>query len=102
LVGGADAVVPALPVNDALKRAKADLITSHVDRTGMVTVQTPQGFRLHVLREAHAATAADAHDDAQIVQDYGRKVVMVPGELTNLKITYEADLALARAIVGQV
>lgn len=102
LVAGADAVVPALSVNDALKRADAEVITGHVDRSGIVTVQTPQGFRLQVLREAHAAMAGDAHDDAQIVQQYGRRVVTVPGEVTNLKITYEGDLALARAIVGQV
>lgn len=102
LLAGAEAVVPALPVSDALKRAEGDTITGHVDRSGMVTVQTPQGFRLDVLAAAHAAMPGDAHDDAQLVQMYGRTVATVPGEMTNLKITYPDDLALAQVIVGRV
>ncbi len=98
LLDGADAVVPALPINDALKRVSGEMITGHVNRVGMVAVQTPQGFRLDLLRAAHAAMPGDAHDDAQLVSAHGRNVVTIPGEVTNLKITYPEDLALAEKI----
>ncbi len=97
---GAVAVIPAVPVNDALKRVDGDLITGHVDRTGMVAVQTPQGFRLDILRAAHDSVPGDAHDDAQLVQAQGHNVRVVAGEIHNLKITYPEDLERAEALLG--
>ncbi len=102
LAEGADAVVPVLPVTDALKRVEDETITGHVNRRGIVAVQTPQGFRLDVLRAAHEAMPGDAHDDAQLVSAHGRTVVTIPGEVTNLKITYPDDFVLAESIWSRV
>jgi 2-C-methyl-D-erythritol 4-phosphate cytidylyltransferase len=97
---GADGAVPALPVADTVKRVEGDIVIETVDRAGLVRVQTPQAFRAAFLRNAHAA-APDATDDAGLVEARGAKVVVVPGDERNLKVTTADDLALARALVSR-
>jgi len=97
-VGDCDAVVPVVPVRDTIKQVDGVAVTATVDRTDLVLVQTPQGFRAAVLRAAHAAGSEDASDDAVLVERAGGRVVTVPGEITNFKITYPDDLRLAEAL----
>jgi 2-C-methyl-D-erythritol 4-phosphate cytidylyltransferase len=62
-------------------------------------VQTPQGFRSAVLREAHDKAQRDgviATDDAMLVERLGQPVRVVPGLASNVKITTPADLRRAR------
>lgn len=96
---GADAVVPALAVADTLKRVRDGVVVATVDRSDLVAVQTPQGFRAPVLRSAHAG-APDATDDAGLVEAAGGRVVVVPGEAANTKITEPADLERAVALLS--
>ncbi len=101
LVDGADGAVAAVPVADTLKRVGPDgAVVETVDRTGLWAVQTPQGFRLEVLRAAHAGDP-EATDDAGLVEAAGGRVVVVPGDRRNLKVTDPADLALLEAFVGR-
>lgn len=98
--GGVDAVLPAIPVRDTLKRVDGERVTSTVDRSTLVAVQTPQGFVVESLRAAHSADDADASDDAVLIERWGGIVAMVPGEEANLKITFPADLALAEGLLS--
>ena len=61
-------------------------------------MQTPQAFRAVALRDAHAR-GGDATDDAALVEAMGGRVVVVPGDPRNLKITEAADLAVAAALL---
>ena len=98
---GADAAIPGLPVPDTVKRVGADgMVTETLDRTNLVLVQTPQAFSLPALRRAHEG-GADATDDAALVEAAGGRVVVVPGEPDNLKITLPEDLARAEALIGR-
>jgi 2-C-methyl-D-erythritol 4-phosphate cytidylyltransferase len=99
VAAGADAAVPALPVADTVKRVVDGRVSGTIDRTGLVTVQTPQAFRLSVLRDAHAR-AGDATDDAALVEAMGGRVVTVPGDPRNLKVTTPDDLQLATALIA--
>jgi 2-C-methyl-D-erythritol 4-phosphate cytidylyltransferase len=96
--GDAAGVVPAVPVRDALKDTADDVVIGSVDRSSLVAVQTPQGFVTAVLRRAHAAGEDDATDDAMLLEAIGERVVTVPGDPANLKITYPEDLVLARLL----
>ena len=101
VAGGADGAVAAVPVADTLKRVGADGgVVETVDRSGLWAVQTPQGFRLDVLQAAHAGDP-EATDDAGLVEAAGGRVVVVPGDRRNLKVTDPADLALLEALVGR-
>ncbi|MFQ5947881.1 MAG: 2-C-methyl-D-erythritol 4-phosphate cytidylyltransferase [Acidimicrobiia bacterium] len=97
--GDAVAVVPVLPVPDALKRLDGDWVEATVDRSTLAVAQTPQGFVASMLREAHAAYPDDVPDDAALVERLGGKVAAVPGEPSNIKVTYPADLVLAGALL---
>ncbi len=100
---GADGAIPGLPVADTLKRVETDasgtgVIVGTVDRDGLVAAQTPQAFRADVLRAAHAS-GGDATDDAALVEARGGRVVVVPGDPRNLKLTGPRDLAVAEALL---
>jgi 2-C-methyl-D-erythritol 4-phosphate cytidylyltransferase len=101
---GADGAIPGIPVADTLKRVEVrgdeQVIVATVDRTTLVAAQTPQAFRADVLRAAHAS-GDDATDDAALVEARGGKVVIVPGDPANLKLTGPHDLAVAAALLDQ-
>jgi len=94
LEDGAGAVVPVVPVTDTLRERDG----ATVDRSRLVAVQTPQGFAADVLRAAHAS-GGDATDDAALAEAIGAKVVLVDGDVRNIKITDASDLALAEFYV---
>jgi 2-C-methyl-D-erythritol 4-phosphate cytidylyltransferase len=98
--GDVQAAVPAIPVVDTLRVASDDLGRMPVDRDRLVAVQTPQAFTASVLRAAHAQ-AAEATDDAQLVQAIGHAVTCVPGDRRAFKITDRFDFDLARAMVDR-
>ncbi len=86
---GAVGVVPGIPVTDSLRERSGRA----VDRETLVAVQTPQGFRADVLRSAHAS-GLDASDDATLVERDGGTIVVVDGEIGNVKLTHPDDLVL--------
>lgn len=92
---GADGAVPVVAVTDTIRRVDG----GQVDRSVLRAVQTPQAFRAEVLRRAHA-DAAEATDDATLVESVGGRVVLVDGEARNLKITTPDDMVVARALVA--
>ncbi len=96
IAAGADAAIPGVPVTDTIKRVDGPLVVETIARDTLVAVQTPQAFAAAALRAAHAG-AADATDDAALVEAAGGRVVVVPGEAHNLKITAPRDLDLALA-----
>ena len=98
---GADAVIPGLPVTDTIKQIDADgSVVATVDRSALVAVQTPQGFRRSVLLDAHARTRGGdgATDDAALVEALGGRVIVVPGAPEAFKITNRWDLLLAETV----
>ena len=96
---GADGAVCAIPVRDTIKRVAGDRVAGTVDRADLVVVQTPQAFATACLRAAHAG-APEATDDAAVVEAAGGKVMVVPGDPRNLKLTEAADLAVAAVLAS--
>jgi 2-C-methyl-D-erythritol 4-phosphate cytidylyltransferase len=104
LAAGADAVVPAVPVIDTVKRVKRvdadEVVISTVDRSELRAVQTPQGFRRATLVAAHRGDP-EATDDAGLIEAGGGRVVVVAGADEAFKITRPWDLLIAQALVRQ-
>ena len=85
-----------MAVTDTIKVVDADgTVVATPDRATLVAVQTPQAFRAAVLRAAHAA-GGEHTDDAAAVEAHGGRVVTVPGEPWNRKITAPEDLDWVR------
>ena len=92
----AEAVIPALPVADTMKRAANGIISETVTRENLYFVQTPQGFHFNKIRAAHRTLAAQGintlTDDAAVAEAVGMEVHIVAGELANKKLTTSADI----------
>lgn len=95
------AALAAVPVSDTLKKVKDGLVRNTVDRDSLWRAQTPQGFKRDLLVSALAgAPAGTATDDIGMVERLGLTAFVVPGSLTNLKITDREDLAMAEALLS--
>jgi len=104
VVGDVVAAAPALAVADTLKQVDGDTVVATVDRSTLVAVQTPQVFRVDVLRAAHDGDP-DATDDLALVEhalEDGRvdgRVVVVEGQALAMKVTRPDDLVVASALL---
>ncbi len=65
----------------------------------MGEVQTPPGFAGGLMREARASVGGDVTDDASMVEALGRPVVVVEGDVANVKVTRPVDLLIARVLL---
>jgi 2-C-methyl-D-erythritol 4-phosphate cytidylyltransferase/2-C-methyl-D-erythritol 2,4-cyclodiphosphate synthase len=95
LARGFDGAVPTLPLSDTVKRVAGSVVSETLDRSELVTVQTPQAFVATVLRDALdpvRAKLAQATDCAALVEAAGGRVTTVAGDERLLKITTRADL----------
>jgi 2-C-methyl-D-erythritol 4-phosphate cytidylyltransferase len=102
------AAIVALPAIDTIKQvertAHGAIITATIPREYVVLAQTPQGFRLPLLKAAFAEAEADGFigtDESSIVERAGIQVAVVPGSIENLKITQQGDLDLAEFFLLQ-
>ncbi len=99
-LGSGVAAIPALAVTDTIKRIDAaGAVAETPPRDDLVSVQTPQAFRLHSLLDAHrdafAAGAAGLTDDAALMEWAGVPVATFAGDPMNLKLTRPEDFAAA-------
>jgi 2-C-methyl-D-erythritol 4-phosphate cytidylyltransferase len=98
-----DGVVPGVPVSDTIKVAREGTVAETLDRTNLCAVQTPQAFRLGLLRGLHDSSEESlraATDEASLVERDGGRVEVVAGEKTNIKLTSPEDLVFAEAILA--
>lgn len=95
----ADAAAPALPLADALKSTANNTVRS-ISRDNVMRVQTPQAFRWSVISNAFAGSPDPAVDDLALVEAAGAKVILTPGSLQLMKITYPEDLAVAEKLIA--
>ena len=88
----ADAVIPAIPVADTLKRVADGRVAGTVPREGLAQAQTPQGFAYRRLMTLHERSDGAMTDDAALMEASGEVVRVVEGERSNYKITTRDDL----------
>lgn len=102
-LGRYDAVGVAVPSTDTIVRVDdSSCIVETLPRAVLRNMQTPQGFRRHVLRKAFDLGLQDPAfaptDDCSVVRTYlpDVPVYIVEGETGNIKITYPRDLELVK------
>jgi 2-C-methyl-D-erythritol 4-phosphate cytidylyltransferase len=95
----------AEPITDTLKRAGEDrFVTGGIAREGLYAMQTPQIFSRDLLIAAYASITAknlSITDEVSAVEHLGAKVLLVPNEKWNVKITYPRDLLLAETALAR-
>lgn len=95
-----------VPVRDTMKRADAcGEVTETVPREGLWHALTPQMFRIGALRQALETALRSGTlvtDEASAMERAGHSPLLVPGEISNIKITRPEDLKLAAFYLGKV
>jgi 2-C-methyl-D-erythritol 4-phosphate cytidylyltransferase len=97
------AVITAIPTHDTIKRVDgAGNVADTLQRDALFHIQTPQGFRYDVIKEAYERASreeAEGTDDAYFVERMGIQVKVIEGSPLNIKITTPEDIALANWIL---
>src|SRR5262249_22003578 len=98
-----------VPTADTIVEMRDDVMTSIPPRETLGRCQTPQGFRLSVIRRAYQLAAGDpdaasfsATDDCGMVLRYlpDVHVRVIQGSERTLKITYPGDLRVAEHLLA--
>ena len=96
-----------VPTADTIAALQNGSMVSIPPRESLGRCQTPQGFRLSVIRRAYELARAEqekfvATDDCGMVLRYlpSIEVLAIPGSERNLKITYAADLRIAESFLA--
>jgi 2-C-methyl-D-erythritol 4-phosphate cytidylyltransferase len=99
------AVVVGVPVRDTIKVLSKDRrFRETPPRNSLWEVQTPQVFRVEIIREAYdraAREGTEATDDAMLVERLGKSVRLLEGRTSNIKITVPEDLLFAEALLRE-
>jgi 2-C-methyl-D-erythritol 4-phosphate cytidylyltransferase len=97
------ACIVGIPVKDTTKRSNdAGLVQQTVDRKNLWSIQTPQGFRYEIFKEASLKahqTKFLGTDESMLVEMLGIPVKIIQGSPYNIKITVPEDLKIAEVIV---
>jgi 2-C-methyl-D-erythritol 4-phosphate cytidylyltransferase / 2-C-methyl-D-erythritol 2,4-cyclodiphosphate synthase len=95
-IGDAVGGLLALPIADTLKAASDDgRVVSTIDRRAKWAAQTPQMFRLGLLREALSRAGDAVTDESSAIEALGHTPKLVAGDAANFKLTFPADFARA-------
>ena len=97
------AAVLAAPASDTIKEAEGGAVVRTLERARLWQAQTPQCFRLELLRRAYAQPGAllpEVTDDSSLVERLGAAVRVVEGGAHNFKLTTPRDFALAEALLN--
>ena len=97
-------IVAATPVTDTIKQVDArGQITATPERRGLWAAQTPQGFGVAQLREAHGRAEREGWsvtDDAALYERLGLPVRVLEAPASNIKLTTRFDLTVASAVLA--
>jgi 2-C-methyl-D-erythritol 4-phosphate cytidylyltransferase len=96
------AVIPAIPLEDTVKRVAGEKVVDTTERSSLFRIQTPQGFLYSILKKALKRAKEDGFygtDEASLVERLGQSVFVVKGDEKNIKITSQEDLKIAEAFL---
>jgi 2-C-methyl-D-erythritol 4-phosphate cytidylyltransferase/2-C-methyl-D-erythritol 2,4-cyclodiphosphate synthase len=94
------AVIPAVAVEDTLKKIDDNKIEWTLERENLWRAQTPQGFIYEDILNSHIAFKdLNFTDDSALNEYAGIPVAIVPGSQNNFKITTEEDYDRAKILL---
>lgn len=96
------AAVLAVPIYDSIKKISGKKIEHTLNRDAVWLVQTPQVFKKDLIFNAYQQAffnGITATDDSELVEYLGHPIQVVIGSRTNIKITTQEDLELAKILI---
>lgn len=93
--------IPSIQVNDSIRMTDG-AFNKVVDRNAIRIIQTPQTFLSDMLLEAFMTDYQESFtDEATVVEAAGKKIHLIEGDQTNIKITRPLDLLIAEKILEE-
>ncbi|HEX7889805.1 MAG TPA: 2-C-methyl-D-erythritol 4-phosphate cytidylyltransferase [Ramlibacter sp.] len=89
----------AHPLADTLKLGDNGRVVGTVNRGDKWQAQTPQMFRLGMLRQALEAAGDGITDESSAIEAMGLKPMLVEAGAQNFKVTYPEDFSMAEAVL---
>jgi 2-C-methyl-D-erythritol 4-phosphate cytidylyltransferase len=95
-----EAAIPVVPISSSVREVQSHGSLA-VDRSRLRAVQTPQCFKVQLLRRAFELPYDPAFtDEATLVERLGVEVQLMDGEERNIKVTTPFDLLVAEVVLG--
>lgn len=92
--------VAAVRLKESLREIDKDA-TRALDRSRYRLIQTPQTFRIALLKQAYEMEEDPSlTDDAGVLEKWGHKISLFEGSYSNIKITTEEDLRIAESFLS--
>jgi 2-C-methyl-D-erythritol 4-phosphate cytidylyltransferase len=91
--------IPVIPVTESLRQIRKTR-NFPVDRDNYMLIQTPQTFRVTLIKSAYQCDySPEFTDDASVLEKTGATVHLVEGNRENIKITWPEDLLFAKSML---
>ena len=105
--GSSKAAAIGVPVKDTIKQTnERGYIENTPDRSKLVSIQTPQGFRYGIIMEAHKKAKElnlSVTDDCAVIEALtSEPVKVITGDYNTIKITTPEDIILGEAIIAKI
>jgi 2-C-methyl-D-erythritol 4-phosphate cytidylyltransferase len=96
----AGCAIAVVPLKDSIRQISGDGRSQSADRTSFRLVQTPQTFKVAVIKKSFSvATHIHFTDDASVAEAAGYAIQMIEGSYENIKITTPEDMLWAEAFL---
>ena len=96
IYGGA---IPAVPSRDTVIVKDGNVTKTYLGKNQIYSVQTPQGFKTNLIKDAYAcARDKTFNDDGEVFKEYIGELFVYDGDYQNLKLTYPEDFTSKQPI----
>ncbi len=87
--------IPVVPTPNTILKKDCEFVSEYLGKDELCSVQTPQGFKTDLIKDAYArACEKTFNDDGQVYLEYIGKLATFEGDTKNIKITYSKDFEL--------
>jgi len=91
--------IASVPLKDSIRKID-DNENYAEDRTKFRLIQTPQTFKLSLIKKAFEAQEQPFFtDDSSVLENIGKRIILIDGSYDNIKITTPEDLIVAEALL---
>lgn len=95
--------IPVIEMEESIRKVDPTGGSEPLERASLRTVQTPQVFEVHRIKEAYQQTHDPSYtDDASVYQSVFGRIALVEGNRENIKITTPTDMKLASLLMAAV
>lgn len=88
--------IPVVPSRDTVVRTNEQLVLDYLGKSSLGMVQTPQGFKTNLIKDAYAHAGAHAYnDDGEVYKEFIGDLHVYEGDYINTKLTFAEDFEKA-------